>query len=212
MSAFLRVERFGSEPRVVNLRGIYGTLGEDALGVLSCHTPARPFFSVGSVEHRHLVRFETGGFSVNGATIEQFGQVWVETGDVIEGRDYRFTLAFGSSAAEAWAYSTSTAPPLTEEIPTFPHLEIQLSGLSKSIPLFPGIDLTIGRADSNCVVVNLDSVCSKHCQVTNRSSDIVVQPLEGDVSVNSQRITGATPVTRASTFKIEPVGVVVRVV
>ena len=61
MSTYLRVERFGSEPRILNLRGIYGTLGEDRLGVLSSQAPIRPFFSIGAVDQRHLVRFEAGG-------------------------------------------------------------------------------------------------------------------------------------------------------
>lgn len=210
MSIYTKIERFESEPRLIQLRGLSAQLGEDQQGALTATNPTFPFFSIFSVDDRCLLRAETGLFFDE----EEFlpgKQSWLLNQNKIRVDDYKISLFVCSNKAEVLARSKEPVPlEILESASDLPYLEVKVAHLSRKFHLFPNIELTVGSGLNTSIKIDMVRLCPNHFSVNYHVDKVLLNPLEGSVLLDGQEIKGTKRIHSNCRLKLEPSGLEVK--
>lgn len=221
MSIYLKVEFLGRYLRLLRLRGITNIVGLDKDGHLSTDSPLQPVVSLFHSGEKVLLRIERDGVALNGEVVAKELQRWVEREEVLEFDDYRILVAVTSSRSEVVA----TLPRHNPEVDYLKLLEewnvpkatlsAEIINLSKSIPLFDGLEVSVGSSEKDdALLLKLEGVEPLHASFRyNRElKTVTARALCGAIEVAEKVLTHQEVQLAAdTTVKILPVGVPLRV-
>jgi len=221
MSIYLKVEFLGRYLRLLRLRGITNVVGLDKNGHLTTESPLQPVVSLFQSEERVLLRIERDGVALNGEIVKRELQRWIESEEVLEFDDYRISLVVTSSQSEV----VSTLPQLNDRVDYLKLLEewnvpkatlsAEMMNLSKSIPLFDGLEVSVGSSEKDdALLLKLEGIEPLHASFRyNRElTTVTARALCGAIEV-ADRVLSHQEIQLAAdtTVKLLPVGVTLRV-
>lgn len=211
MSIFFRVERFGGEPHLIRVRGLYTVVGEDERGILTCSNPSKQFFSIYMIGERYLLVAQASNITVKSKCLKTAEQTWISNGEAISVGDYRFIVTITSSLAEALAHSKidySILESPDNNISSFPHIVVRLSHLSSTFPLFPNVEYTVGSDKQASIFIDLEGVKPRHFLILSKGVDqVLLTPLDGVISADGTIIETSTTLRSDSKIRLEPPGI-----
>lgn len=215
MSIFLKIERFGSDAKLIQIRSLYATVGEDAQGIFTCEAPKSPFFCLYAVGDRTICKAEVEGVTREEESLPVGSQWYLASGDVLQIGDYTLTAFLTSSSAEVLAGAEGlpieTIESFERELPSTPELVYHLASLQKRFPIFPGLKLRVGTSPEAEVVVDMPQVAALHAFIENQNGTVVVSPADGAVSVDGSPRTAPCVCEDNSMIELSPSGLELRV-
>ena len=190
MSLFIKIERFASLSRLVQSRSLHTMIGEDINGALVCAQPKRPYFSLYSLDDRCLLQSHCAGISVNQHELSMHGTVCFAGGDKIAYADYTFTIFTTSLQAEILAAAGAKMEILSQDPPLapMPRLIAHFSGMTRSFPLFPGLEMKIGSSPEVPIFIEAADVMPEHCSIQNKEGSLLVKPLQGRIAIDGRDV------------------------
>ncbi len=208
MSLFIRVDKFGASPRLLHMRTLSMTLGEDHHGIIACDNIIKPLFSVFAVEQQYLIRVETRNVSINNQSFPYGYEMVLHSPTIIEGFDAKFTLVPVSTTAEIIARSAGlTSDEIDHEITRMlPRLEISLAGMSRVFPIFENIPLSIGSDPDDPIFIDLDDVRPNHCVLTFNNGNIEIEAKHGEIAKLDTQSISKIFLKENDSFRLLPTG------
>jgi|GEM_PF-6936472 len=215
MSLFVKIERFASRPRLLNLRGLQATIGEDDRGCIDTTRLKVPFFSIVSCNQIWWLITQNSSTVFNRVRLELGTTLKIRPDTAVECEDTRFTFFPTDPVSEVLAYSDLSLTELIEKKPIFeriPSLRLNLAGASRSFPLIPGIKLLVGSAPDCALFIESPSIASHHCTFINCGTQILVQALEGQFSLESDQSPERAVLDPPSRIILQPLGLPLEVI
>ncbi len=217
MSVFVRVDKFGSESRVLRLRGLVNDIGEDAVGVITSESVKVPYFSVLAVGERYLLKLHT---TVSGQSGKSFGkivpaasQTWLNGEAYFGIGDYTFFITAASNDAEALAQSDLKSEEIfnAESTANLPKLSYKVAGLGKAFTLFKGIELSLGSHEDCAIRLELEGIAPLHLALTYSPPELICRAIHR-VSLNERVYEGGSfTLSEDGTIKLLPLGIQINI-
>jgi len=211
MSTYIRVERYATESKILQIRTLHAVLGEDANGLLTQNNPNRSLLSLFTTKTSPIIRVEADNYCYNSVTVEKGFQTAFNCGDRLAGDDYTFIFFPSLDKAETLAYTNASLSYISNIGATSIdnlYLSIKLATLEKRAHLYRGITLTVGSSDNSTVQLDIKNIKSKHFSMRNTDKGIVVTPLDGNISYRGKMITGSIILQKNDKIILEPTGLI----
>lgn len=173
MSLYLKVERFGSAPRLLRVRAFATAVGFDSHGVLCAGAPESPQFTVFNTNGSYIIRAEQAGVSVQGRLIAPGAQRGIAAGEQINIGDFLMTAYFTTETAEF-------SPTSNQAGVRWGRLEVTIAGLRQVMPLYNG-SFTVGSAPDDTLPLPIAGILPQH----------IVGEIQGEILALSAPLGGA---------------------
>ena len=173
MSLYLKVERFGSAPRLLRVRAFATAIGFDSHGVLCAGTPEDPHFTAFNTNGSFIICAEQAGVSVQGRPLAPGVQRGIAAGEQIQITDFTMTAYFTTESAEFFHNPD-------QHEPRWGRLEVTIAGLRQVMPLYNG-SFTVGSAPDDTLPLPIAGILPRH----------IVGEIQGEILALSAPLGGA---------------------
>lgn len=214
MSIFVKIERFGSRPRLIHLTGLESLLGEDEEGLISNSRVIKPCVSILSRGGKYWLVPTRPGVALTGKPMPPGARLELEPLTELSFLDFKFTFFPITGQSEVLAKSDQTFNILLDQAPALtgtPALSISLLSASREWPLIQGISLTVGSASHSTVCLDLPGVKANHCCFKNTAQGVLVQARQGEIRFSDGKTIGACVLNSSGAIALWPLGIELKV-
>ena len=209
MSLLIKIEKFGSTPRLLHTRQPHLRLGEGRkFGLLSYSDLTDAFFCITATPLGYILEVENPDFSINTGEALSGRAAPLKAGDMLEGRDYRFTFVPISETAELLAYSS--ALPCVQALVLANQrgasLAYRVAGIRRRYPIPPNLDIVIGSSPGAAVFIPLSGIKEAHCAVSLQRAALKCEAIRGIVRHVDGRSFSRAQFRSSASIVLEPVG------
>lgn len=214
MSLFIKAQRFASAPRLLRIRDLYVSIGEDQQGLLTSNPQGRCYFSLYVIDNRCLLQADCSSIRIGEQLLEKEQQIFLSDSAQIQVDDYQFTIISTPALAEVLAHSAGLVEEIIESSQAVktPTIEQHIGDCLRRYPILKGLIMTIGSDASATICVDLPRITPHHCKIAWDGSAVAVTPLDGSVLLNEESIGASRQITKSSRLTLEPSGFTVKIV
>ena len=196
MSVFLKVEKFGASPKLLRLRSLCTSVGEEHRGILTCHAPAVLFFTLWYRNEELRLRACCDHLVCEGQELKRGDEVSIKLGAQAVLWDYTFTffpVPTDCECLSACRASLASLDAAARSAPrAYPFLTYHLAGIRKRYPLRPNFQLVIGSSTDAAVYIDLPKVRPHHCRICYKDGAVHIVPADGGVATNGCEVSEKT--------------------
>ena len=131
----------------------------------------------------------------------------LERSQTLEGLDAKFTIFQISAPSEVLARFPGISVEDLDRQPfdgKYPQLKYSLADISRTFPLFPGLELKSGSAIEDPIFVDLNGIEPSHFSITNSQDRIIIRALNGRIADHSGKRQKEITLEGAGKFKLLP--------
>lgn len=210
MSLFIKVQRIASPLRLFRLRKLSCHFGEDAHGVLTENNPKNDFFTVYTFGEKYAISSQKSDLIFDGEPLTPDRLIWLEDESVLTVGDYKFLFLQSSSSSEALAQTNITIEELDEVISQkaeMRQVKYGMADLSRSFPLFPNIELTIGSNPDCAIFLDVPGTLGNYGTLKFDGNKIAISPLVANaISINHESINKNVSLDLPKSIQLNPPG------
>jgi hypothetical protein len=207
MSIFLRIERYGQAPRLLHLRHLFETIGEDSNGLIACGSPEKPFFTIHSGHGSYFLSLKTQAALLDDQPCPLNQPLPIKDQAILKGFDARFLFFCTKPPAEVLAYSSSSLNPNPSNMKiTVPVVTYHTAGITRAWPLLCNTEIVVGCAPSCAVCLNFSGIAPRHCALNYNGSFTTIRALDGQLESAEGENFRWQQVTSDTRFRLAPGG------
>lgn len=209
MSIHCRVDIGGCKPLFFSSRELFGEFGLDKSGIPGFGNYQHLLFSFRAKWNNYFIQIPDVEATHNNSPVDPTSPLHIKSSDILSFQEFSIQFLLTSPGTEVITCSAFSRNPL-KSISTpdenTPKLSVQVAGCSRSFPVLPDSEFTIGSAFDDTIRLSLPGIEEAHCKFSRAQKSVMLSPGNGEIRLGQSQLKDSVHLHRNSRITLAPSG------